>query len=148
MTISDERNFIINLAVTAFNVQFGFNYNPIDFDVVAIPENTNSHCGFEIYTTRFDDYLRMRLYCNFGSVNTVGTYRLNVDTSIIAGLGDEVFVADAVLDNEFLYSGSNFIRMSCPELGADISRLQIMITEDEIQLTFEDGEDILLEEAA
>lgn len=144
----DERQFLIQLAIDAFNAQFAFNYNTSDFDIKAVDSGNYNRCGFEVFTTTTTDFLRLRLYAQFGNINHVGDYQLNVTSPPVDGaLGDEVFVADAILDSEFLYSGNNFIRMSCPELGIDPTRYDVLSDESGDILTLEDGSEILLESA-
>lgn len=142
----DIRQFIIELAVNAFNVQFKKNFKYSDFDVVSIPPNTNSTCGFEVHTTRFDDNFRLRLYTTLGVISHVGKYALKEDKDNYPGSGDELFVADAMLDNEFLYLNNNQIRQSSCSIAQDLSKLLILLQEDSSALLLEDGNYILLEE--
>lgn len=142
----DIRQFIIELAINAFNAQYKADFKYADFDVVTIAPGTNSVCGFEIHTTRFDDNLRLRLYTNIGKISYVGKYALKEDQDNHPGSGDELFVADAVLDDEFLYLNNNQIRRSSCSVAQDLTKLMILLQEDASALLLENGDYILLEE--
>jgi hypothetical protein len=143
----DVKRFIVELAVSAYNMQYKTKFNYNDFDVYTIPVNPNSRCAFEIYTTRFDDNLRLRLYANFGVISYVGKYTLKEDKDGHPGSGDELFVADAMIDNEFFYLNNNQIRQSGCSMTVDVNRLDILLQENGSPLLLEDNDYILLEEA-
>lgn len=142
----DIRQFIIELAVNAFNLQFNRSFSYDEFDAISIENNPTSHCAFEIYTTRFDDNFRLRLYTSLGNINRVGTYVLKEQIENYPGSGDELFVADAILDQEFLYLNNNQIRQSGCSIAQDISKLMILLQENGDALLLENGDFILLEE--
>lgn len=142
----DIKQFIIELAVNAFNIQFTRSFDYKDFDVITIRNNPNSHCAFEVYTTRFDDNLRFRLYVTLGNINHVGTYILKEQIDNYVGTGDELFVADAVLDQEFLYLNNNQIRQANCSIDHDVTKLKVLIKENGDALLLENGDFILLED--
>lgn len=145
-----NRNFVIRLAVDAFNHQFGYNFNHGAFDLISIDTESQTHCAFEVYTTRFDDQLRLRCYANLGSKNHVGQYVLKEnDDPTIGNPGDQVptvFVANMELDQEFLHLNNNFIRKSGCQFDVDLMRLMILLKESQEAFTMEDGSYVLLEE--
>ena len=85
--------FIRTVAVTQFNQQYGKNFNPKDFDVFSIAPCYSDTHGYEIYSVRSDDKLRLHLYFNIGQSDDFMPYRLENDMSDKKGeLGDEVYV--------------------------------------------------------
>lgn len=139
----DEKLYLIALAVSAYNEQFGYAYVPGDFDVKSIEPNNNADFGFEFLTPRYDDFLRLRLYGKFGNGTWLSPYRVDVDVIAISGPGDEVFVADAVFDYSLLYNTDNFIRRSFPNLILNLDLLDVLITDDNEILITDDGEELL-----
>ena len=108
----EEKRFLLRLGVSAFNTQFNLKYAPEQFDVFQIPANKNSDFGFEFRTLLSTDYVRFRLYCTIGNTDSVGMFFLYDEVNRSVGPGDEIYVADAQLSNEFLYSGNNQIRQA------------------------------------
>lgn len=143
-----QRRFLVQLAVDAFNQQKGANYDAADFDIKTL-SSQNDYTAVEVFTTRYDDFFRLRLHCALGAINFVGIYSLQTDTSNVVGaLGDEVLVADAILNNEFLEVGKNDLRRNAPVFEADVMLTfalldddtnSPLISEDGDQLIFEDG---------
>ncbi len=141
----DDKQFLIFLAVDAFNTQFGRNYKPTDFDCTRIETDHRTRCAFEFFTITPTDSLRLRLFCQFATINRVFPYQLNVaGVAVDLELGDEVWVADAFLDQEFLYAGNNFIRRSCPDIVSNPTDYIVLTAEDDTYLLTEDGAEIVL----
>lgn len=98
-----EREFIINLAINAFNLQYSRNINPKECDAYSIPKNKTSRMAYEVYTLRTDDAVRMRIYLNFGKHDGLSPFRLETDNqNIVNALGDEVYVSSGYVD-KFYY---------------------------------------------
>lgn len=129
---NEMRLFLAQLAVDAYNAQrkpkVKFNYT--DFDVVSITPNNNSKFAFELNTIRTDDYFRLRLYCNLSSIIKIGTYRLYDQAGHGTGLGDEIWVSDSLLNNDFLVFHNNLVRQSQTVIKSDESLLNVLLCED------------------
>lgn len=146
--MEEEKLYIARLAVSHFNEQFQTTYDYTRFEVITIAPNPNTTYGFEIYTYRLDDYLRLRLYVTLGDTMFIAPYRIYDEMNSTTGLGDEIFVTDSVVDNEFLYLTNNYIRRSAPNLVGDPTILPIILNEDGADgLLMEGGDYILLEDA-
>ena len=145
--MDEEKLYIANLAVMKYNEQYGFNYDYRNFEVVSIPPNTNTDFAFEIYTRRFDDYLRLRVYFTIGNYFFISPYRIYDQPNTNTGIGDEIFVTDSVADDVFLSLTNNLIRQSSPNLTEDASLLPIIIQEENgLPILMESGDYILREE--
>lgn len=148
----DLRQFIIQLAVMAFNAQYNRHYKPEDFDVHSVKgiHDNQSRVVYEIYTQRRDDYLRLRLYCTLGNRDVVGRFSLYDQANRPTGLGDEIFAADAVLDNNFLRTHNNIIREGFIDLlPAPWLEAILMMEENGTEpILLEDGGYIYLEEGS
>jgi hypothetical protein len=137
------RDLLISLAVTAFNHQYNKRLLFNDFDIRSIQPHSNSVLAYELESTRFDDFLRLRIYLNISNVNSVSRYRLENDSSNHSNeLGDEIFVSDGTIDRYFIKEKNiqQFIN-----LGSDITRLEVYLTNDNEVLITDDGEYLLLE---
>lgn len=144
---NEERRYLIRLAVDAYNYQFEANFNYQQFDIFTITANNYSQVGFEVFTLQFEDYLRLRLYCNPSNQDLVLPYRLDADTSNILGLGQKVFVADALISDAFFFEDLNVVRRAFPPLVPDLSLTTVLMMEgagsDAILL--EDGSYIIVD---
>ena len=137
-----EREFIIALAVNAFNQQYNASLLVENFDVKSIQPNQFTTLAYEVYTVRFDDFVRLRLYLNFDQYDSIGNYRLEVDGSEGIGvLVDEVYVATGIVDR--FYKESGLYKFNW--LGQDITSWDIFLTENEEALLTEIG-DYFIEE--
>ena len=144
--MSSTKNFIKTLVVNAYNSQRGRNMSSNDFDMKAIPRNQNSDCAFEVFTSKEDDWLRLRIYASFSSVNLIGPFRIEEEQiASKIGPGDEVLVADAFLDREFFYNDNNYIRRLVEVEGMDIG--DALLLESGEPFLMEDGTLFLLESA-
>lgn len=144
--MSTMKSFIKTLVVNAYNAQRGRVMSSDEFDMKAIPRNQNSDCAFEVFTSKEDDWLRLRIYASFSSVNLIGPFRIEEEQSISkVGAGDEVLVADAFLDKEFFYNDNNYIRRLVEVEGMDIG--DALLLESGEAFLLEDGRTLLLESA-
>lgn len=133
--------FIRTIAVTQFNQQYGKNFDPRDFDVFSIvPCYSNTH-GYEIYSVRSDDKLRLHLYFNVGQSDDFMPYRLENDMSDKKGqLGDEVYVMIGFISMwRKRYEG-----LTLEWITPDIISAGILLQESDFPILTEDGGYILL----
>lgn len=138
------KSFIIQLVVSAYNDQTSKKMVVDDFDVKGIKKNQNSDAGFEVFTKRADDWLRLRIYATFSATNEVGPFRVEEQETISQiGSGDEVFVADAYLDREFFYGDNNYIRRLIDIADDDVGNALLLESGDALLL--EDGTPLQLE---
>lgn len=141
--ISNVKNYIIRLGVDSFNRQTGLSHIVTDFDCFSIVHTDPERCMFEIFTRKRFDNLRLRLSCRFGNSSRVDKYGLVVAVpTIISGLGDEVWYANAEIDPKLLYSNSKMARKTCPLIFADPN--VVLIAENGQGILTEDGDEILL----
>jgi hypothetical protein len=144
--MSEMKSFIKTLVVNAYNSQRSKTMLSSDFDVKAIQKNQNSDCAFEVFTQREDDWLRLRIYATFSSVNLIGPFRVEEEEDIAhTGSGDEVLVADAFLDKEFFYNDNNYIRRLVEVEGMNIG--DALLLESGEPFLLEDGTTLLVESA-
>lgn len=138
-----QKEYIIGVALTAFNKQFGGSYKIKDFDCFSLVSPVRDRCLFEIYTRRNFDYLRLRLSCELTNTTQTDRYKLVVAIpTIIRGLGDEVWYANALLDHKTLYPGLPNLRRTCPYIPAAAN--VTLATEDLTGILTEDGDEILI----
>jgi len=141
--VMSEREFLISLAINRFNLQFNRTFQISDFDVKSIQPAYKCSRGYEVYSVRFDDFLRLRVYFNFGNGTSLGPYRLETDiTHAVGVLGDEVFVSFGEIDSDF----KNLDIFKFQDSDIDVTRYQILIAENNEAILTEDGEYILLED--
>jgi hypothetical protein len=102
-----EKQFIIQLAVDQFNAQYNRSMLHTDFDARSIEPNQFSILAYEVFTVRLDDYVRLRMYLEYGPYDNLGPYRLEVDGSTggVGVLGDEVYVTSGQVDSYYRESG-------------------------------------------
>lgn len=141
-----EREFLIQLAVNAFNAQYGKHIEAINCDIKSIQPNQFSTLAYEVYTVRMDDFVRLRMYLEFNNYDSLGRYRLEVDGSAGTGvLTDEVYVVSGYVDS--YYRDSGLYKFGW--LGVDITTWGIIMVEDDVALVTEDtGDYIILETSA
>lgn len=139
-----ERDYLIQQAVDKFNSQFGHKFTVDMFDIKSLPVRVNFDRSYEVYSTRFDDYLRMHMHLSFGDNDGIGPFRLETDkTQVVGALGDEIYTSVGTIAKYHLTSGE----MKFHYMGTDESRLPIILGEDGTGLLQEDGNYILLETA-
>lgn len=97
MAVNDfpsEKEFLINIAVKLFNKQYGKNVDASRCYIQSIEPNYQRQLGYEITTSRPDDYVRLRIYFDIVGIDSFRPYRLEVDEKFRVGYtGDEVFVS-------------------------------------------------------
>lgn len=118
----NEKTFIISMALDKYNSQFGTKFQAKNFEIFSIDPNIYYEKAYEIYSTRVDDYLRLRVYFNISDKDFLGPYRLEVTgPAQTAGLGDEVFVAIGTFDKYYLDEGIYKFRWIKGEQGVSIN---------------------------
>ena len=138
-----EREFLIFLAIQQYNYQYNMSLSVAGCDVRSIVPGIGSELGYEVTTVRLDDFVRLRIYLNIEDRDQLAPYTLdNSEGTATAKLGDEVFVAYGKVDRNHIYDDNYKFRW----LGNDLSRLKILMTEDDTPLITEDGDYILLED--
>lgn len=106
-----EREFLIGMAVTQFNIQYGRKIDPKLCNIRSIHKSYGCTHGYEIKSIREDDDLRLRIYFNIGDSDVFEPYRLEVDRSFIkSALGDEVYVMLGSIDAKYIESGIYYFR--------------------------------------
>lgn len=140
----DERDYLIQQAIDQFNSQYGHKFTTDQFDIKSLPRRVNFDRSYEVYSTRFDDFLRMHMHLTFGDADGLNPFRLETDrTQSVNALGDEVYVAVGTVAKYHKDSGE----FKFSYIGTDDSRLPIILGEDGTGLLLEDGGFVLLETA-
>ncbi len=131
-----EKEFLIGIAITQFNVQFGKKFLTSDFDIMSIDPNSYSDRGYELVTIRLDDQVRLRMYVTFASDFFVSGYKLvNTGEGVVGGLGDEIYVSDVKIPSSYLEDGIYKFRT----LTMDWSVLPITLTEQNLPFISNNG---------
>ena len=138
----EEVDYLVRTAVDRFNLQYGERLSYDQMRIFSIPPEANSDLGYELFTIRQDDYVRLRLFILLGQVCDTD-YRLETDnTFIYDGLGDEVFCTIHGIDRVTLTAeGWKFPWLTLEEQIP----LFALATEDYIPLITEDGHYLLTE---
>lgn len=111
-----EKVFLITLAVNSFNEQHGRAIDPAQCTIYSIAPNYGKTYGYEIVTIATGDNLRLRIYLDLGGLDSLNTYRLEVDTSYIEGaLGDEVYVSLGTVSSYYFDAGIYKFRWINPD---------------------------------
>lgn len=89
-----EREFLITYTLKIFNGHYNKDFQPQDFTIKSITPSYDSTHGYEIYTKRTNDYLRIRLYFNITADSKVRLIRLEQEANnYLPGInGDEIYV--------------------------------------------------------
>ena len=137
-----EIDYLIQTAVDRFNFQYGEHLTYDEMRIFSISPEENSDLGYELFTIRQDDYVRLRLFILLGQVCDT-PYRLETDnTFIYDGLGDEVFCTIHGIDAVTMAAeGFKFPWLT---LEAQVP-FNTLSTEDFIPLITEDGLYLLAE---
>lgn len=113
-----EKQFLINLAISRFNEQYGRDIDPTTINIKSISPNYGSDLGYELQTLRKTDYLRLRMYLSFSRVDGVMPYRLEVDKTFIPdALGDEIFVTKGSVNRYYQDAGIYKFRWIAPDVS-------------------------------
>ena len=122
--LPSEKEFLIKLAVDRFNQQFNKRINPKECTVHSIPRNYQREYGYEVVTRRQDDFLRLRIYFNIVGIDSLRSYRLEVDNSYkVQEKGDEVYVALGNVNPYYRDSGTYNFRWIERDLEAETGML-------------------------
>lgn len=141
----NEKTFLISLALTKFCSQYNTVLNVGDFEIKTIPLNYNSILAYEIFSRAINTYTRLRIYLNVGSVDTLGPYSLEVDSSDHVGeLGDEVFVTNGIIDEARIKSNTYPFNYFFNGLDNE----NVLITEDSFAFITEDNNNYFALETA
>lgn len=136
-----EKDFIIQLALSSFNNQYNRNILITDCDAKSILPNQYSTIAYEVFSVRLDDYVRLRMYLDFGTTDNLGRYRLEVDGSEGVGiLGDEVYVTTGFIDRYYKESGLYKFNW----MGIDTGLWNIFLSESGDELVTEDTGDLFI----
>ena len=73
-----EREFLIKLAIDAYNSKYNKTFPYIDFDIYSIEPPTGHRLGYEVYSVRTDDFLRIRTYYQFSNIDKINYHKLEV----------------------------------------------------------------------
>lgn len=89
-----EPEFLITYTLKIFNSHYNKDFVPQDFRIKSIVPTYDSTHGYEIYTKRTDDFLRIRLYFNITSDSKIRLIRLEQEANnYLPGInGDEIYV--------------------------------------------------------
>lgn len=141
----DDRQYLIAQAVNQYNTQFAKSLAYDYFDVRSIPTRVNFDRSYEVYSVRFDDYLRLHIHLTFSDSDRLGPYRVETDqTHAVAALGDEVFVSVGSINRFYVDSG--YYKFNT--IQADETSLPVLLMESGMALLDESGDYILLETGA
>lgn len=142
-----EREFLIKLAIDKFNTQFNSDILINECDIYSIPATFSTNLGYEIYTRRADDNLRLRIYLLINNYDSLMDYRVEVDPqkNFIGGLGDEIFVAIGTLDRYYKEQKIYTFNWLSPSGSSDVSAI---LLEDGRPIMLEDGSGFLQLESA
>ena len=133
-----EREFIIMLGVKRFKQQFGIDIPISHCDVRSITPNDHYELGYEIQTTRFDDFFRIRLYFNLAEETKLVPLRLENEQNVV-GVGnpdDELYVTYGAVERYFKTEGIYRFRW----MDEDINRYDVILSENGIAIVSETGE--------
>lgn len=104
--LKSESQFLIDLAVSTFNSQFGRNISPAGCEIKSILPDYGTSYGYEISTKITTDYLRLRIYLTLETMDRLFPYRLETTSEKnVEALGDEVYVALGVVNQFYLNEG-------------------------------------------
>ena len=138
----EEVDYLVRTAVDRFNLQYGERLAYDQMRIFSIPPEANSDLGYELFTIRQDDYVRLRLFILLGQVCDT-PYRLETDdTFIYEGLGDEVFCTIHGIDAVTMAAeGFKFPWLTLE----DQIPFSALATEDFIPLITEDGRYLMID---
>lgn len=145
MATLTEKDFLLTLAIKAYNEQFGKNLSIADFNYKFIENNGYSKVAYEAFPVNSGNLLRLRVYCAIGREDTVGLYKLAVDgTEFDNALGDEVFVANGTIDSYYL---ENKVYRFNTQSGS-VDNSDNAITSENGDIIVAENGDIIIPEAA
>lgn len=142
-------NFLKLAAVSAFNQQFGRNYDWTKFNIYSMEPNVSAKCAFEIVGQFPGEQLILHIYSEIGRDNYVGHYQLRDEVNFEPTIIEKRYVALARFNESVLYLNNNFIRRECPAFPSADSWLDCIMEENFFfAIRSEKGDYILPERAA
>jgi len=127
----NKEEFIAFLGVMSYNKQFMTEYDPWQFTVTSLMTNQNSIVAYEVYGKIIGTIeLRLRIYCNYGTVNRVEPYLLVETREDNLGVQINIYSAYAILDEQFLSYDNNVVRQEASLIINDPSLLSYFLEED------------------
>ena len=139
---SEMREYVLMVSIAAFNHQYGKQFDRKDFDVITIPHRNNDVVAYEVYSKRFKDFFRIKIYCKIGSGISLSPIMLREENNTPY----EVYVTEMMLDSAVLYLDKNEIRQMFHEIVFDPTRLAIILGEDTTPIVTENGFYIIQED--
>lgn len=137
-------DFIVQMAVTEFNEQFGYKFNWKDFKIVSLPEHVMGKCAYEISNPAAYDDVRLHIYAHLGNDCVIRKFRLEDEKIFPTGPSEKVYVAIAEFNDHVLRLDNNFIRRQCPHFPSFVADLNILIMQTGQPLLDQDHEYIFL----
>ncbi len=103
-TEDDERRFLIDRAMTAYELAYGKkNISRDQMEVRSIEPAYGTDLGYEVRTLRGDDYFVIFFYITFGGAESIDLVRMEVRDGVYfeGSLGDEVYVVVSTIHRRF-----------------------------------------------
>lgn len=138
-----EHDYIKEMVLRSFSVQFNRQLNAADFGLICIPKKSEYVLAFEIFTLRVDDFLRIRVYLQLGGKDDLQPFKLEVSgVNRSNSAEDEVWVTLGSFDIYHLESGfmNENELFKCPDQISNV-----LLLEDGGYILTEDGGYIALE---
>lgn len=139
--MASVEQYLIQFVLDSYNYQYGKNIKASDCSVRSINPRPQSRVAYEVFTNRTDDFLRLRIYMNFGDTDFLDKFRMESDLDLPPGeLGDEVFVAFGYFNRYYLESGDYKFYW----IGENPGGFNILVSSDNDPVVTSHGEYILL----
>lgn len=139
-------DFIIQMAITAYNRQYGAQLNWQQYQIISIQPNIQGRCAFEITDLTDQEDFKLHIYSRLDVDNKINPYRLCDEHDYPAGQGEKVYVATATFNNEVLYLNHNEVRRECPTFLSPEAQLNCIIDENFITAIGDENNDYILYE--
>lgn len=105
-----EKDFLKFIVCENFMNRIGKKLDYKQCDIKSITPPGNCSHGYEIVTNRTDDFLRIHLYFTLVASTELALTRTELSGSMRVGAGDEVYVMQGELAQEFVDSGMYRLR--------------------------------------
>lgn len=144
------KEFLMNFVISAFNSQFGRDYDSGDFDAYSVIddksllEEQEPRCVYELSSVLPDDIFKIRVYCKSDTYSGIGEFKTKESSNIPVSFGGELFVADARIDLRPFRDISSGISTACPKVVSTVTD-NLLLYEDMSPILLETGEAIALE---
>lgn len=139
---SEMREYVLTVSIAAFNHQYGKQFQKNEFDVITIPHRSGDAVAYEVFSKKFKDFFRIKIYCKIGSGLSLSPIILREDNNTPY----PVYVTEMILDRGMLYLDKNEIRQMFHEIEFDPTRLAIILGEDMVPIVTEGGFYIIQED--